>query len=301
LSFGIAIDFMIVWFIVVILLYSPPMMWWFSIEYRMEWGWSVVLLFFGLVTAFINILPGIGGEFVNWARVFLPLILLVVDMAYTKIFERTFAKWQDNYNAQVMYASVYIYSMEFTRFSCFLSLYMDYKDGNVSIWDVLFNSLFSIVSEIWIHSGIHEPVAQYLDNRFGFLSLGYKFPKLRECFNAIRAIMEWVVPTVQLVGIYLIDWSRDYINVNTDDLLSELYFFTSYRIIDSIWESLLVYYSVEVVSKIICWLTAVMIDYDQLSCISILSWSSIFSWCVGIVLLEDILFSSFFWSMPHNN
>lgn len=297
LTYGEGVGFMIIWMIIICMVYSRPFLWLLSVEHRISWRWSIVLYFWTNVSALITVFPGIGGQFVKWVRVFLPLILLFVDMTYTKIFERTFEEYQDNYNGQVWWASLYIYIVEFARFSCFLSLYLDSKDGTVAIWEVLFNALFSILSEIWIHSGVHEPVAQYLDNRFGFLNLAYKFPKLRMCFNSIRAIIEWVVPSVQLVGIYLIDWSRDYVPVIDDDHLNQLYFFSSYRIIDIIWESVLVYYSVEVISKIFCWLTANMIDYHQISVISMLGWSSILSWCVSIIILQDVWYSNFFWSI----
>jgi len=240
--------------------------------------------------------PRYGGEYITVVQVCLPLILAVLDLLCCKILERSFSKHKDNINGQAMLSGLYIWQMEASRFDCFVALYLSWKEKTRTSRDVFLNSVCSVLGEIWTHSGIRDRGEELWDSNVSILSLKPAFPQIRDSFSSIRAILEWVIPALTLIVISFLELCRDYIAVTDDDFRSQLYFFTTARVFEHIWEILGAYYLVEVISKLLCWLLSKKTGYREISVVGSLGWSSIFSWGVALVLSQDAGFKGFLWT-----
>jgi len=186
--------------------------------------------------------------------------------------------------------------MESIRFSCFLSLYRGYKNGTGSFWGLLLNSVFSIVAEVWAHTGTHELAEEWLDRKFSCNHFRCQFPEIRQCLSSVRSILEWCIPAEQFVAINLLEWCRDYVAVSDDNELNELYFFSSIRLLDGLEEAILVYYGIEILSKIVCHFVRKFTSYHQISVLGTLGLTGVLAWCTTVAIRIDCAFNGIFWS-----
>jgi hypothetical protein len=278
------------------LVYSPPVYRVLSIDYRADIKWVAVILFWVMLSGTLCVFPAYGGKHVKLVKVFLPILITASDVVFSKITERAYSEYRKNRKGPFFFVGMYIWRMESTRFACFHSLYHGYKNGTGSYEDVLLNSIFSIVAEVWAHTGIHELVEVWLDRKFQCFNLKCQFPEIRLCLSSVRAIMEWVIPVVHFFGINLLEWCRDYIAVPDDDELSELYFFSSFRLLESLWEVILFYYLIETISKIVCSFVRRFTGYQQLSVLETLGVTGILAWCAAMVIRIDCSLNGIFWS-----
>ena len=138
----------------------------------------------------MNIFPRYGAQYLKYVQVFLPLILGGLDFIYLWIIEQAFSNHNKNYDGQAMLLGMYIWHMEALRFDCFLSLYLGWKHKIVPFMDVFLNAVCSIVNEIWIHTGIQEPVKTWFDSKIPYLNLKSDFPEMEKSFCSVRAILE---------------------------------------------------------------------------------------------------------------
>ena len=138
----------------------------------------------------MNTFPRYGEQYLKYVQVFLPLILVGLDFIYLWIIEHAFSNHIKNYDGQAMLLGMYIWHMEAMRFDCFLSLYLGWKHKNVPFTDVFSNAICSIVSEIWIYTGIGEQVKTWLDIKISCLNLKSDFPDMEKSFCSVRAILE---------------------------------------------------------------------------------------------------------------
>jgi len=288
--------FLTLYCIAIPIVLSPKVLRYLSVEYQISpRGWFVWVICM-IVTNVIVAFPKYGGRYVNTVQVLLPLLLTGLDYFACWSVELSFTKWKHNLNGQAILMALYIWRMETTRFDCFIALFLGWKSGTVPLRDVILNAIFSILGEIWTHTGIREVGENWLKRNVGCINLKSDFPEIRDIFSSIRAILEWVIPAISLSVLCLLELRRDYVAVPEDDFVIQLLFFTSVRLFQHMFEIVLVYYFVEMISLVLCWLIAKMTGYELKSILGALGWSSIISMGVGVVSLQDVGFTGKFWS-----
>merc|ERR1719419_1777989 len=120
--------------------------------------------------------------------------------------------------------------MEVLRFDCFISLFLKWLSYKVPFRDVFLNAFFSVLGEVWTHTGIREALGNRLERKWGFKGLKSDFPQIRNIYGSIRNILEWVIPTVGCSILCFIELRRDYIMVPENEINTQVYFFTSARV-----------------------------------------------------------------------
>jgi len=288
--------FLTLYCIAIPIVLSQKVLGYFSVGYQMSpRGWFVWVICM-IVTNVLSAFPRYGGVYVNTVQVFFPLLLTGLDYFACWSVELSFTKYRYNLDGQAILMALYIWRMETTRFDCFIALFLGWKSETVPLRDVILNAIFSILGEIWTHTGIHKVCEDWLDRHLGCINLKSDFPEIRDIFSSIRAVLEWVIPAISLGVLCLLELRRDYVAVPKDDFVIQLLFFTSVRLFQHMFEIVRVYYCVEMISLVLCWLIAKMTDYEQKSILGALGWSSIMSLGVGIVSLQDVGFTGKFWS-----
>jgi len=251
-----------------------------------------------LATTVIASIPKFGGQYLNTLQVFYPLILTGLDFFACKAVELCFNEYRHNLDGQAMLMSLYIWRMEVARFDCFTALILGWNRGTVPLRDVLLNAFCSLIGEIWTHSGIREAGIDLFSRKVGCAYyLKSEFPEIIECFSSIRAILEWAVPATASNILCLLELRREYVTVPDDDIAIQIYFFTSVKLFRHVFEIILIYYLVELLSLVLCWLIRKKAThYEEMSVLGSLSWSSILSLVVGVVSLQDVGFVGKYWS-----
>jgi len=287
--------FLIVYMYAIITVFTLILRYW-SIECQVACRWLYLLAACIIGTTTINAFPHYGGKWVTQVQVFLPIILTCLDTFACKATALAFKGYRDNYTGQAICIGLYIWHMEAARFDCFLALYLGWKSSFLKFQDVCLNILFSVLGEIWTHTGIRDALEDWFDTKLRFIQLKSDFPEIRTIFSSVRCMIEWALPAMTLFIVCLLELYRDYIPVTDDDIRNQLHFFTSVRLFDYIFEIALVYYSVEVISLLLCRFISNLMDYKEISLVGSLSWSRILLLGVYLVLSQDIGFRGFMWS-----
>jgi len=268
-----------------------------SIKFRLRPKWFLVWILGMVLLAFTALIPvWFGSSVTQILQVLLPLILSGFDIFLCYAITQCFNEYRYNKRGQAIMILTYIWHMELTRFDCFISLFLQWLSKKVPFRDVFLNSLFSVLGEIWTHTGIREALGNKLERRWGFKGLKSNFPQIRNSYGSIRNILEWVIPTVGCSTLCFIELRRDYIMVPEDEINTQVYFFTSARVFQNIIPIMIGYYSVEVISVIICSAIKNVTGYKEKSVIGTLGWYSILRLGFGVVLLDDCRFVSRLWT-----
>jgi len=267
-----------------------------SVEYliNLKWwsGWLICMIVTNMLAAF----PTYGGRYVTIVQILFPLILAGLDIFARKTVQLSFNEYRYKTDGVAMLMALYIWRMEVSRFDCFIALFLGWKSGSVPLQDVILNSVFSILGEIWTHSGIREMGGEYLELYTGSTLLKSDFPEIRHIFSSIRAVLEWVIPAITFSILSLLELRRDYVVVPDDNVVIQLLFFTSVRLFQHLFEIILAYYFVEMISLALVWLITKKTGYAPLSILGTIGWHSIVLLGVGVVLLQDVTFTFKFWS-----
>jgi len=268
----------------------------FGIQWLLGRRWLVAWLGCMTMVYFTALIPGYFGSSVTQVvQVWLPLMLTVLDIFLCKVITKCFNEYKYNKKGQALLILVYIWHMEVVRFDCFISLCLQWLENKVPFQDVFLNSFFSILGEIWTHSGIRDLIGCWIERTFGSRILKSDFPEIRMIYSSSRSILELVIPGVGFSTLCFIELSRDYIMVPKDEIYTQMYFFTSAKLFKHIFPLMLGYYSVEVVSFIMCSGIKKVTGYEQKSIIETLGWNSIFKLGFGVIFLDDCRFVTKLW------
>jgi len=240
--------------------------------------------------------PNWGFKYMQHLQTYLPIILTFLDTLACKVTVLSFKEYMGNRIGQAVCIGIYIWLMEAMRFDCFMALYLGWKSDFVELQSVLLNILFSILGELWTHTGIREALEDSFDQRVDFIQLRSSFPEIRTIFSSIRHILEWVLPAITLGVLFFMEQYRDYIPVTDDIIRNHLRFSTSARLYEHMFEIALVYYSVEVICLMLCWLIQYIMVYTEKSLVGTLSKSHILLLVVFLILQTDFGFTGYMWS-----
>jgi len=266
-----------------------------SVEYVISVKWWSLWLLVMVTTTMVNSFPSYGGKYKNQVQVYLPLILTGLDSLACKAVELSFYDYRNNLDGQAMLISLYIWRMEVARFDCFTALILGYYSETVPLQDVLLNAFFSVIGEIWTHTGMREAGIEWFSREVGLVKQS-DFPEMRVFFGSIRNILEWAVPAITSSILCLLELRREYMIVPEDETVIQIYFFTSVKLFRHMFQSILVYYFVELISLGLCWLIKMWTGYKEMSVLASLGWSSILSLIVGVISLQDVGYISKYWS-----
>jgi len=288
--------FLSIYCIVTPLVLSRKLLKCLSIEYKIKlkwWGsWLICIVATNILTSF----PKYGGNYVDEVRVVFPLILMCLDFFACWAVELCFNEHKYNREGQAMLLALYIWRMEDSRFDCFIALFLGWKSGNVPFQNVIWNSVFSVLGEIWTHTGIREAIENWIYRNMDLMNWKSDWPEIRLYFGSIRGILEWVLPAINFSILSFLEWRRDYIVVPKDNIINQQMFFTSVKLFEHLIDIVLVYYTVEAVSLFLCWIIAKTTGHKEISLLGSLRWSSIIVMGVGLVALTDVNFNIKFWS-----
>jgi len=274
---------------------ANPLCWWkirfLSLEFRLKPKWLLVWIIGMVLKFFIGLIPlWFDRSVTQILQVLLPLVLSGLDSFLCYTIRQCFNEHRYNKRGQAIVILLYIWHMELLRFDCFISLFLQWLSNKVPFRDVILNAFFSVLGEIWTHSGIREALGNRLERRWGFRGLKSDFPQIRKIYGSIRNILEWVIPTVGFSTLCFIELRRDYIIVPEDEIVTQVYFFTSARVFQNIVPIMLAYYTVEVISFILCSAIRNVIGYEEKSVMGSLGWYSILTLGFCVVLLDDCRF-----------
>jgi len=153
---------------------------------------------------------------------------------------------------------------ESLRFGSFLALYIGYKKKVKELTEILLSIVFTVLGEIWSHSGIRKVGQKWLGQRIWFINEEHDLHVFMG-ISSIRQILEFVIPFGALGNLYTVNMLRSCIPIADIDVYNQITFFTSSRLLVDIWEVLAVYYSVEVVAILLCWVIAKWTSYIEIS------------------------------------
>jgi len=269
----------------------------FGIQWLLACRWLVAWLGCMVIVYFTALIPGyFGSSVAQVIQVWLPLMLTVLDIFLCKVITKCFDGYRYNKKGQALLILVYIWHMEVVRFDCFISLFLQWLDNKVPFQDVFFNAFFSILGEIWTHSGIRELLGCWIQLKYESRILRSDFPEIRMIYSSARSVLELVIPGVGFSTLCFIELSRDYIMVPKDEIYTQMYFFTSAKLYKKMFLIIMLgYYSVEVISLIMCSAVKKVTHYEQKSVLGTLEWHSIFKLGFGVILLDDCRFITKLW------
>jgi len=227
-----------------------------SIKWTVSMKWAGCFIGIGcLVNALVKI-SGESVDLVNHTIVYMPLILTGLETIFSKVLERAFKDHRDNELGITTAITWFEYQTEKIRFITFLAQYIGYKHDLKTLGELLENIAFSILGEIWTHSGLHEVGQKWVGQRVWFINEVNTFPEIRGGISSIRQILEFVCPLDYLFCVFTLNMLRDCIPLNDNVVDLQINFFTTEKLMKDIWEVLGVYYSIELFCLLLCRLIA---------------------------------------------
>merc|ERR1719419_433145 len=116
------------------------------------------------------------------------------------------------------------------RFGSFLALYIGYKKNVRSLGSLLMSIAFSIISEIWSHSGIREVGQKWAGKRIWFLPEDDAFPEVIWGISSIRQVLEWFIPFSVFSNFFVLNSLISCIPVIDRDIINQIRHFTSQKL-----------------------------------------------------------------------
>jgi len=257
------------------------LVWWLlvkclSIRWRISFKGLVVLQTCQAFTFIIAGLPMVmKRKYLRKIVVVIPLIMLALEIFLKFALRKAFNGHRNNVQGRTLVISSLVFPIEATRFASFLVIYIGYKHRGEPFSDLAWNVAFSVIGEIYCHSGIYQRLQTYLENRIAVIDLKDYFPEVETDFSAIRAILEYVVPTFLITNVYLAEASRQYIP-KFGNYYDFVHLQISRSLLDDVWDVLGVYYTIEFIALLLCLGIAKLISHKEVSALGTLNLKTIF-------------------------
>jgi len=265
-----------------------------SIEWQFDIKWLpcvVALLALNISLFWISFS---SPQLFNAIILYIPLILTANEYLFSKVMELCFRLHRGNQFGMSFLMIGYLFTGEGLRFGSFLALYIGYKHNVKELNELLFNIAFCILGELYSRSGIREVLEKWLGQWIFFVGKMNTFPEVRWGMSSIRKVCEIVVPTTSLSFLVLINVARNCASVYEANILNQIIFFTSKRLIIDIWEILSFYYGMEVFAFVLCGRIAQWTSYLEGSALGSLELKRICLLALEIMIISPPVVPIFF-------
>jgi len=100
--------------------------------------------------------------------------------------------------------------------------------------EVALSTVFSILGELFSHSGIREVAQEWMGKRISFLKkmdnfpevrYNMSFPEVRYNMSSIWEVLEWVLPLNVVSYIFVLNYTRRCMPVSNVHILNQIIFF----------------------------------------------------------------------------
>jgi len=259
------------------------------IQFQFNFKWYTFIYGLILVNLFFCQIPFLAPQLLNKIIVYFPLILTATEIIFSKVMELGFATHRHNQLAMSFLMILFLYFGEAVRFGSFLALYIGWRHGLKEFSDVAWSIVFSIIGELFSHSGIREVAQEWLRKNISFLKKLDSFPEVRYNMSSIRQVLEWVLPINVVSYLFVLNQTRRCMPVSNVDIINQIIFFTSKTLFKDVWEVLLCYYCTEFIAMLLCKFVGRYTSFKEISAFGSLKTS-------GIVTLTLTVFLASLWA-----
>jgi len=260
-----------------------------KIQWRMDVRW---LPFLQLSQAGTFIIAGVAAVLrestISDIMTYVPLMLTTFEMFLHWILRQSFMKYQENTTGMTLIMAYLIYPMEATRYACFFVLFGGYKHYDVQLVDLVLNATFSVLGEIYTHTGIAGFCKSWLWKKVLSKPREPFTSGISLYFSSVRSSIEYVVPIFSVTSIYLARLCRFHIPSlsKTNDFI---FLIMVNNLIGDIGDVLGWYYLIEIIAEVFCTLVIWLLgSHERVSALGTLSRSKFLTMVVLTGLAVDV-------------
>jgi len=273
---------------------------WFCLDWRINRYWLCCLYVSYYMLLLISYLPNeLTNNVIERLIVFTPLILLLIGSIFSWEIKYMFLGYEDNVSGLAVCIAAVLMPLELVRFACFVLLLIKFElNDGVSIYDIVLSVIFSLMGEIYAHTPIWQIVRNEMEMRL-YERRSEEFEMWHYYFSSIRTLSEYVAPALFTSNVILLNWYSDQFPV-LHYMTTNLYMLDNTIVMENIWNILLAYYLLEILSEAFCLGINKLMVYNRKSIIGNLTWSTLFMMILLVSALCDIplLTSGFFKVLP---
>jgi len=267
--------------------------WWLltkmlSIKWQINFKWIPALQ---VCKALVFILSGIPviirREPIAAFIIYVPILLIIIEFIFTRILVKMFREYQKNVLGLYFTMAYTIYPMELLRFVSFACLYIEHDVFDIPITSVIWNISFSIIGEIYTHTHIWLLCNNELEVRI-YGKRRDNFMEVYEYYSSLRSCLEYVSPMFFTFHVLFATMCRHHIPVMGPRWNYLLFHSTEKLLKNSLWKILGVYYLVELLAELICWVIVKLSSYKRVSAVGRLKWTFLFALIVYVGTEVDV-------------
>jgi len=264
-----------------------------SMEWRINFKW---LPAFQLCQAVLFISTGmpliVQKDFLDAIVVFVPLIILILELVIKKVWELLFEGYMDNNRGLILSMAFLIFPMEVSRFSSFLLLFMLYQSKNAPFSHILLSAAFSVIGEIYTHTDVQKLATDWIRRRF----VGWHeddLPEVYKNYASVRSLLEIVAPTFIVTNILMANACLHYLPIVSKKWNFIFFEGSGWLMRRCILAALVTYYIVELISIFVCFLISKLTSQFRISAVGSLKWSDIFTMIVFVGTAGDVAIAAY--------
>lgn len=262
-----------------------------SLEWRVNIYWLPALQLCQAAVYINSGMPVIVSEdFLDFVIVYVPLVIMMFEYLVKKVMENLFDEHRGNTPGVTLSMAYIIYPMEVARFVSFILLYIKYKARGDMLSDVVWNAIFCVIGEIYTHT----PIWKWCNRQMELIIYGTVCddrPEIHDYFCSLRACLEYVAPTITIANILLTNACQFKIPMIHKNL-NYVYDASGKLLKKGIWEALGVYYLVELLAEVLCWVIGKVLSYERISAIADLKWTVILTMIIYVGMAVDVPFTT---------
>jgi len=170
--------------------------WWvlakcLSIRWCINFKWVPVIQICQAGTYIIAGLPiTMRQEYLSDIVIYIPIVMIVLEFLFAYVLRASFKAHQNNEAGRVLTIASLLFPLEATRFACFVMLYYGWKKNHIPFRELVWYVIFSLLGEIYTHSGLYQIAYSWLESKIEFVDLHDYFPEVVLDISSIRAILE---------------------------------------------------------------------------------------------------------------
>jgi len=241
-----------------------------NVEWCVNIRWLLVLLMCYVVVYTLSVMPSYcDTDVLKSIYFYIPLFIIMVEKLIGLVLSGVFHLHKKNNIAINLSILDLLTPLEVLRFVSFAMAYIQFVNGG-RLKDMVLNIIFSIMGEIYVHTQMRVWFKYQWQIRCYGRRL-HTFSKLYDHISACRSYIEYVAPVMFYSNALLTNACRNYIPI-TDDARKYLYDGSTKILIENMYPVLGLYYLIELVSELLCWLTRHIWSYERKSAIRDFKW-----------------------------
>jgi len=226
-------------------------------------------------------------EFLSDILLYVPLILMILELVFKKVLTFLFDQYKRNSRGLILCMAFVISPMEVLRFGSFLLIFMQHKLFGVPYSHILWSASFSIIGEIFTHTGVYKLIKTCIISKFAGVHKD-DFPEVHANYASVRGVLEFVAPTFLVANILMSNACFYHLPILSKKWNFIFFSSSKWLMEQGLLEPLVTYYIVELISFFLCGLICKLTSYERTSAMKGLKWSTIFTMIVFVGTAVDV-------------